>query len=134
MSSNWVDNSGYTHIELWPNGNHKSFIPTIETEWKIGGEIVKVRANRIVKFFENGQLQLCTLCDDVVVTAHKVKVLVKYNTEFEMYDDGSVKKMTIGKQPAGFFRPKDWVYAGQTFHPGMTIEFAQDGKVKSFRT
>src|SRR4051812_9572183 len=121
-SPNWVDNSGYSHLELFPNGNYKSFIPTIDTMWRVGTEDVKLSAGHIVQFYDNGQFKSFTLAETVLIHVHGVAVQALAGTIVEFYENGNVKMVTLAEQKRGFFRSSSWVYRGKTLQPGLVVK------------
>ncbi len=128
-SANWVDNSGYTHLELYPSGSYKSFVPTVDTEWKLGSVEIKLPADHEVHFYENGNFKSFTLCEDIEIGAFGQSVCVAALTVISFFENGKIQSLTLAAQRNGFFSSKNWTYQGREYAPGTVIEFAADGKV-----
>jgi len=125
----WVENSGYRPLELYANGGYKSFAPTIETWWKLGEREVKLPADQIVKFYDNGQLESMTVSETFDLLAFSIPVTVVVGSQVEFYENGAVRKITLAEQNRGIFRPKDWLYRGRSYPPGSVVEFLPDGQI-----
>lgn len=128
MSSN-ADSSGYSQVETYPNGNFRSFIPLVETEWRLGADDVKLCADHKVQFYENGNIKSFTLFEDVKIQCHGVRVKAQGGTFMEFFEDGRIKQITVGAQDNGFFRSKNWTYRDRIFEPGARIIFSPQGLV-----
>jgi len=130
-ASNWTDNSGYTHVELYPDGNYKSFVPEIDTEWVLDGVYVKLKATCVVKFFPNGNIERCVLGSETVLKVSEVRVLLSEGTNLEFHANGNVRSLTLAVQSRIPWRSKKWRYRGIVYDPRTKMEFADDGSVVS---
>lgn len=129
-TSNWTDNSGYTHLELYPDGTYKSFVPEIDTEWVIGGRTIVLKATLPVKFHPNGQLERCVLAAKATLDVHGVVATVGANDALEFHSDGGVRSFTLGPQSSWIpWLHKEWSFGGTTYAEGTRLEFSADGKV-----
>jgi hypothetical protein len=134
MSNNpgWSDNSGYSELELYPNGGYKSFIPVIDTEWMIQNKVVKLLAGMIVKFYDSGTVQSCFLAEPATFTVFEVPVKVQSEKILEFHESGILRTFTVAQQNTGFLGlTKTWKYQGQVFDPGITLASSEQGKITS---
>ncbi len=127
----WADNSGYSHIELYPDGTYKSFVPEIDTEWAIGGRYVKLKADCVVRFFPSGNLELCLLCADTAMDAFGVAVLIAGGAPLQFHPNGSPRNLTLAAQSRWPFQNKKWTYRGTAYEPNTRLEFSEDGAIVS---
>ena len=132
-SDNWSDFSGYTHIELYPNSKYKSFVPQVDTEFQVGTVIVKLKADNPAEFWENGNLTRCTVAEDVSLDAHGVEVRIMANSKLELFSDGQLRVVTIGRQKGILNVRKIWRYRGREYRPNSTLEFSENGDVLRVR-
>ena len=129
-SSDWADNSGYSHIELYPNGNYKSFVPEIDTEWAINDHHVKLKADVEVSFYPDGTLKKCVLCTDATLTFWGASVPIAADRTLEFHADGNVRRLTVARESGWrFWRSRTWTYRGKTYDPDTDLEFSDDGAV-----
>ena len=129
-AANWVDNSGYTHVELYPDGSYKSFVPEIDTEWMIAKSEVKLKAGNAVTFFPSGNLKACVLCSDTALTAFGVTARVRANTPLDFHENGNVRRLTLASQASWVpWSNEKWKYKGVLYAPLATLEFSEDGEV-----
>ena len=128
-SDNWSDFSGYTHVEQYPNGNYKSFVPVTDTEFQVGGTIVKLKAGNTAEFWENGNLASCTVAEDTSLEAYGVEVQIPAESKLQLFSDGQLHGITIGRQKGVLNLRKSWNYRGQKYMPDSTLEFSENGDV-----
>jgi hypothetical protein len=130
-ATNWVDNSGYTHVELYPDGSYKSFVPEIDTEWMIAKSQVKLRAGDAVKFFPDGTMKSCVLCEEATLDAYGVMAHVKANAPLDFHVSGKVRTLTLAAHSSWnpWAKKKKWSYKGTLYDPPVTLEFSEDGEV-----
>ncbi len=128
-SDNWSDFSGYTHLELYPNGRYKSFVPQVDTEFQVGTTVVKLKAGKPAEFWENGHLTRCTVAEDVSLDAYGVEVRILAKSKLEFFSDGQLRRITIGRQKGVLNLRKIWTYRGREYRPNSTLEFAENGDV-----
>lgn len=135
MTNNWTDHSGYTQIELYPNGEYKSFVPINETEWLIGKTHVKLRSETVIKFYEDGYIEFCFLVRPATLLVFGVPVIIAEDKVIEFHNDGNFRAFTVGCQKRGFlWMTKTWVYRGKTYEPGTSLEFSISGEVVNVRS
>jgi hypothetical protein len=128
--TNWTDNSGYTHVELYPDGAYKSFVPVTDTEWVVLDEQVKLKADCTVKFFPTGSLEHCVLGVGATLSAFGVRVFIAEGTKLQFHESGAIRSMTLAAQPRWFpWAKKTWTYRGHSYAPGTALEFSTDGSV-----
>ena len=132
-SDNWSDFSGYTNLELYPNSKYKSFVPQVDTEFQVGPTIVKLKAGSPAEFWENGNLTRCTVAEDVSLDAHGVEVRILAKSTLELFSDGKLRVITIGRQRGVWNLRKIWRYRGQEYRPNSTLEFSENGNVVRVR-
>ena len=128
-SDNWSDFSGYTHLELYPNSKYKSFVPQVDMEFQLGTIIVKLRAGDPAEFWENGNLTRCTIAEDVSLDAYGVEVRILARSKLELFSDGQLRTITIGRQKGLLNLRKTWRYRGREYRPNSTLEFSENGDV-----
>ncbi len=132
MSTNWTDNSGYTQLELYTNGQYKSFVPAIDTEWLVMDRNVLLLADKIIKFYESGGIQLCYLANPALLRVFDTPVRVLEEKPLEFYENGIFRKLTLAHQKRGFLgMEKNWLYKGKLLKPETTIEFSTTGAIIS---
>jgi hypothetical protein len=127
---NWSDFSGYDHLELYPNNNYKSFVPHMDTEFQVGGTIVKLKAGKKAEFWENGNLTCGTVAEDTSLEAFGVEVRILANSKLELFSEGGVHKITLGRQKGILNLRKIWNYRGKKYAPRSTLEFSESGEVE----
>lgn len=127
---NGSDHSGYLNIELYLNGNYKSLIPTVDTEWQLGGGHVKAAGGQIMQFYEDGTFKSLTLAEDTQVVVHGVEAILAEGSEVQFYPSGAVRRVTITKQSDSFFWSAHWTYQGLSIAPFTTIDFRSDGSIR----
>ena len=126
------DHSGYQSIEYYLNGNYKSLVPTVDTEWLIGGGEIKVAAGHCVEFFETGTFKSLVLAEDTSVVVHGVSAQLAAGSEIQLYASGALRRITLAPQERGIlFGSENWDYQGLTIAPFTTIEFRPDGSIRS---
>ncbi len=128
-SDNWSDFSGYTHLELYPNSNYKSFVPQVDTEFQVGTTIVKLKADNPAEFWENGNLTRCTVAEVVSLDAYGVEVRILADSQSEWFSDGQLRMITIGRQKGIWNLRKIWKYRGREYRPNSTLEFSENGDI-----
>ena len=129
-TTNWVDNSGYSHVELYPDGSYKSFVPEIDTEWMVGDHPVKLKGGCAVKFFPDGSLRTCVLGSGATVTVTGVAAYVSADRPLDLHENGSVRRMTLAAKPSwNPWATKGWKYQGVVYEPRTTLEFSERGEV-----
>lgn len=132
-SDDWSDFSGFTHLELYPNGNYKSFLPEVDTEFQVGTTIVKLKAGNPAEFWENGNLSRCTVAEDVSLDAYGMEVRILATSKLELFSDGQLRRITIGRQKGILNLRKNWRYRGREYRPYSTLEFSENGDVVKVR-
>ena len=128
-SDNWSDFSGYSHLELYPNSNYKSFVPSLDTEYQVGTTIVKLKAGDPADFWENGNLTSCTVAEDTSLDAYGVQVRIAAKSKLEFFSTGQLRRITIGRQKGILNLRKTWTYRGRKYEPHSTLEFFENGDV-----
>lgn len=129
-AANWVDNSGYAHVELYPDGSYKSFVPEIDTEWMIERHQVKLKAGEAVKFFPDGNMETCVLCAEATLAAFGVMAHVSADAPLDFHANGNVRRLTLAAQSSWVpWASKKWKYKGVLYDPRATLEFSEDGEV-----
>jgi hypothetical protein len=129
-AANWVDNSGYTHVELYPDGTYKSFVPEIDTEWMVGSHPVKLKAGSAVKFFPDGGMRTCVLCSNTIIAVCGIVAHVSGDRPLDFHENGNVRRMTIAAKPSwNPWASKSWTYHGVVYEPNTTLEFSEAGEV-----
>ncbi len=128
-SDNWSDFSGYSHLEMYPNNNYKSFVPHMDTEFQVGGTIVKLKAGNTADFWENGNLTSGTVAEDTSLDAYGVEVRIAARSKLELFSSGELRKITLGRQKGLLNLRKIWTYRGRKYTPDSTLEFSENGDV-----
>jgi hypothetical protein len=129
-ASHWHDNSGYTDVELYPDGSYKSVVPEIETEWMLQGRPVELRGGHTVKFFPSGALEQGVLASRTTVSVFGLPAAAAEGTRIHFHPNGEVRSLTLASQARWFRRDKTWRYRGSTYAPGSTIVLSEDGAVE----
>jgi hypothetical protein len=129
-AAEWHDNSGYTHVELYPDGGYKSVVPEIETEWMLQGRAVQLRAGHTVKFFPSGVLEQGVLASQTTVSVFGVPAAAAEGTRIDFHPSGEVRSLTLASQARWFRRDKTWTYRGSRYAPGSTVVLSADGAVE----
>ena len=128
----WRDNSGYTDVELYSDGTHRSFVPEIDTEWMISGHAVVLAGGHRVKFFANGQLESCVLAAKATIDVFGASVVLGADTTLAFYASGAVRSFTLGSQSSWIpWVSRTWKYRGTAYEDGTTLELSEDGTVTS---
>jgi len=126
----WSDNSGYTRVEFYPNGEYKGFVPTTETEWSIHGKIIVLKPETQVRFHENGVLREFTVLNQCELDAFGKTVVAATSSKVELHLNGRLRRITLGTIRGGLFnRPRKWKYEGQSLDAGTTIAFKLNGQI-----
>jgi hypothetical protein len=130
-SSTMTDYSGYSQVELYPDGTYKSFVPEIETEWLILNQRLQLKAACPVTFFPNGNLESCVLASGCKLSACGVPILIaEGKTEF--YEDGNIRSFTVAGSPSLLpWIRKRWEYRGTSFEKGTRLTISPEGAIKS---
>ncbi len=129
-SSSSTDNSGYSQVELHPDGSYKSFVAEVDTEWVIGARPITLRSASTVRFYANGNLRSCVLLSDARLEAFGEPVMVAGGTSLLFHESGAIGTLTLAPQPRRLpWASKKWSYRGSTYAPRTTLEFAEDGAV-----
>jgi hypothetical protein len=124
------DNSGYTCIELYPDGGYKSLVPEIDTEWVLQGQPVQLRAGCTVKFFPSGAVEQGVLASQTTLTIFTVPAAAAEGTRVDFHQTGEVRSVTLASQARWFRRDKSWKYRGAKYAPGTRLVFSEDGAVE----
>ncbi len=103
------------------------------TQWRMCGHNIKVRADTLVQFYENGNFKSFTLFEDAKFQCYGVEVMVMGGTLVEFYDHGGLKQIITTAQGLGFFRSPGWPYQGYVYDPNTFISFLSNGRVKSVK-
>jgi len=133
--ANWTDNSGYSHIQLYPNGEYKSFVPVTETDWLVGNIPVTLQADCEVSFYESGHIQGCQLSKSAKLIAFGISVIVSPTKRIEFHENGNVRTLKLGYQPSWIpWVKKSWLYRGKLYSPGSALQFDPEGNVISVKS
>jgi uncharacterized protein (UPF0276 family) len=124
------DHSGYLQIELYLNGNYKTLIPSVDTEWQLGGGHIKAAGGQLMQFYEDGTFKSLTLAENTPVVVHGVEAILVAGSEIQFYSSGAIRKITLAKQTESYFWSAHWSYQGLSVAPFTTIEFRTDGSVR----
>ncbi|MBP7146918.1 MAG: hypothetical protein KBD01_05180 [Acidobacteria bacterium] len=128
----WRDNSGYTHLELYPDGTYKSFVPEVDTEWLIEGARVVLKASFAVTLHTNGGLRRCVLAAPAALSVLGVPVVVAADEPLELHENGALHAFTLGSRSEWKpWRNRPWTYRGASYAPGTRLELSADGAVVS---
>jgi hypothetical protein len=128
-ASDWHDNSGFTSVELYPDGGYKSFVPEIDTEWMLKGQVVKLRASSTVTLYPSGGLERCVLASKTTLNVFGVTVAVAEGATLELHPNGEVRSLTLASQARWLRLEKKWKYRGATYDPGTTLVLSEEGAV-----
>jgi len=127
------DNSGYSNIEYFPDGQYKSFVPEIDTEWIVLKTVVNLKAGKPVRFHENGNLRECHLNASTYLKFFGVRAKVSNNGPLTFHKNGNIRSLTLSVQPT--WQPwsnGNWEYRGKVYRPQTTLEFFEDGSIKTY--
>ncbi len=101
----------------------------MDTEFQVGTSIVKLKAGNPAEFWENGNLTRCTVAEDVSLDAYGVEVRSLAKSKLELFSDGQLRTITIGRQKGLLNLRKTWRYRGREYRPNSTLEFSESGDV-----
>lgn len=128
--SSWNDNSGYSDIQLYPNGGYMSFIPATDTAWMVMGKPLNIRADYKVEFFQNDSIKTCVIAEMAMLCAFGVRVRVLDGTEIKFYENGQLQEFVLAPQKVGFLGLTNyWQYKGQRYNPGTRILLSNQGEI-----
>jgi hypothetical protein len=123
------DNSGFTSVELYPDGGYKSFVPEIDTEWMLDGQVVTLRASSTVRLYPDGGLERCVLASKATLNVFGVSAAVAEGSTLDLHPSGNVRSLTLASQARWLRRGKTWTYRGATYDPGTTLVLSEEGAV-----